>query len=110
MKALRAFVPFAVLMACVSSAQAQDLAKWTRLPADWKGAQVADKNATLNADKWSFFRNEAAKYVGLSATATILEPAKQFAFFGQSWSAWPDPMFGDSGFEAALQIATGKDA
>ena len=35
---------------------------------------------------------------------SIESAATQFNFFGSGWSAWPDPKFGDQGFEAALLL------
>src|SRR5207244_7956802 len=67
--------------------------------------------ATLTADKWSFLHSrEELSHAEMSATVTITEPAKQFRFFGESWSAWPDPTFGDGGFEAALVLRGGKES
>ncbi len=47
--------------------------------------------------------------VEVEATLTIQEPAKQFRFFGESWSVWPDLSFSDQGFEAAVLFRVGKD-
>ncbi|MCE9532720.1 MAG: hypothetical protein K8T89_16610 [Planctomycetes bacterium] len=83
----------------------QDLSQWTPHPSDWKGSAVADGKAPLTSEKWSYLRSpDDYTHVELSANVTIAEAAKQFRFFGQSWSAWPDPTFGDAGFEAALLL------
>lgn len=87
-----------------------DLSTWIKEPADFKGAVVAGRKATLTSDKWAYLLSKDAHADGeLAATFTILEPANQFRFFGQSWSAWPDPTWGDGGFEAALLLRAGKD-
>ena len=106
--ALCAVSPF---VPCDAFAQASGAAleKWAALPADWKGAVVADGTATLTAEKWSHLRSPV-EYAdpAFSATVTIVEPAKGGRFFGQGWSAWPDSTFGDGGFEAALLLRAGE--
>ena len=95
---------FLPLFLCHAHAEAPvSLTNWTPLPADWKGATIDVNKATLTSEKWSCLRaaDEHAN-AELSATVTILKPANQFQFFGESWSAWPDSSFGDRGFEAAL--------
>jgi hypothetical protein len=93
-----------------SPIQAQDIAKWTPHPPEWKGATIADGKATMTAEKWSFLRStEDYTHTELSATITILEAAKQFRFFGESWSVWPDKTFGDGGFEAAVLMRAGPE-
>ena len=88
---------------------AQELSGWKAMPATWKGATVADGKATFSADKWSYLVSpDALSQVELTASATILEPAKNLNFFGQGWSAWPDPTFGDGGFEAGVLVHGGE--
>lgn len=85
------------------------LDRWAIFPGDWKGAVVNGSEASLNADKWSYLRSqEEFTNVDISATVKITEPAKQFGFFGSSWSAWPDATFGDRGFDAALFLRAGE--
>lgn len=97
-----------VIALASSTAGAQDLAKWTAQPAGWKGADVAEGKASLAAENWSFLRSlEDYTHVELSTAVTIGEPAKQFSFFGSSWSAWPDATHGDGGFESALLLRAG---
>lgn len=87
---------------------ADDLAKWTARPSDWKGAAVADGKAAMSADKWSYLvAPDELPQVELSANVTIHEAAKQLRFFGDGWSAWPDPTFGDGGFEAGVLVRGG---
>src|SRR5262245_6939087 len=87
---------------CTGQVSAAEISSWTPTPADWKGATVADGKATLSAEKWSFLRSPTEhSHAELTATVVLAEPAKQFRFFGEGWSAWPDPTFGDGGFEAA---------
>jgi len=90
-------------------ARAEDLATWQPRPAEAKFATVADGKATLTATPWSFLLapGEQAK-PELSTTLTIVEPAKQFGFFGSSWSAWPSADFADQGYDAALLIRAGE--
>ena len=75
------------------------------------GGPLADGKATLTHDKWgSLVTPGDHGDVEIAATVTIQEPAKQFGFFGQRWSVWPDPTYGDGGFEAGLLLRAGKDS
>ncbi len=88
-----------------------DLRAWLKHPATFAGAAFAEGKATLTSDKWSFLVSKDERADGeLAATITILEPAKHFRFFGESWSAWPEPTWSDGGFEAALLLRAGKDS
>jgi hypothetical protein len=88
-----------------------DLAAWSPQPADWKPQAVAGDAATLSRDAWGYLVSPAEEASAeLSATIRIEEPARQLQFFGSGWSAWPDPAFGDGGFEAALLLRGGKDS
>lgn len=88
---------------------ADDPASWKARPAEWSGATFADGKATLTSTPWSFLlaSGEHAR-PELAATITLLEPAKQFGFFGSSWSAWPSAEFADQGYEAALLIRSNE--
>jgi hypothetical protein len=93
----------------VSASMAQDIGLWQPLPADWKGATVADEAATMTADKWSFLLSpDDSTAVQCEATITIDQPAKQFGFFGSSWSVWPDRSVPDGGFDAAVMVRAGN--
>ena len=86
-----------------------ELARWKHQPEDWQGATLADSKATLTADKWSYLvAPEEHAQVEVTASVTIVEAAKQLRFFGDSWSAWPDPTFGDGGFEAGVLVRGGE--
>jgi hypothetical protein len=93
--------------------QPVDLATWDKEPAAFAGARITAGKATLtsnNSADWAFLLNQEATADGeLAATVTILEPAKNFRFFGQGWSAWPSPTWSDGGFEAALLLRAGKE-
>jgi hypothetical protein len=92
-----------------SASLAQDLTRWQPLPTDWKGAAVADGSATLTGDKWSFLLSpDGYTAMQCEAEITIEQPAKQFGFFGSSWSVWPDRSVPDGGFEAAIVVRAGK--
>jgi hypothetical protein len=80
-------------------------------PRDLKSSAVADGRATLVADKWGFLLapGEHAD-LALEASFTIDEPAKQFRYFGEHWSVWPDLSYGDQGWEAALLLRAGADS
>ena len=46
--------------------------------------------------------------VSVTASLTIQQAAKSFRFFGEGWSVWPDPTYGDQGFEAAVLVRSGE--
>jgi hypothetical protein len=91
------------------AADRTDLNAWSRQPADAKGVQAAGGKATLTAETWSFLlgREDTAD-VAVAATLTILQPARRLDFFGESWSAWPDPAYGDGGYDAGLLLRAGE--
>ena len=96
---------FAALCLAPAFAAADDFKSWTPRPADWTGATVSDGKATLTASPWSFLLAPGIHdQPELAATVTVLEPAKQFGFFGSSWSAWPSAEFADQGYDAALLV------
>ncbi len=100
------FVITLVLWWCGSLVAAADLTQWQALPATWKPAAVAAEKATLqNGGGWAYLvAPDEHSNAEVSATVTIDSAATQFGFFGSSWSAWPDPTFGDQGFEASLLL------
>jgi hypothetical protein len=78
---------------------------------DLRGAEIAGGKATLTGEKWGFLSTPGDYAdVEVEAAFTIHEPAKQFGFFGQSWSVWPDLSYPDQGFEAGLLLRGDKDA
>src|SRR5688572_13743251 len=87
-----------------------DLATLAKEPESFAGARIVGGKAELASDKWSFLlaKDEHAD-AELTATVTILETAKHLGYFGQSWSVWPDPTYGDGGFEAGVLLRAGKD-
>ena len=88
---------------------AESLTRWTPVPDSWKGATVNEGSVNLSGEKWSYLLspNEQPN-AEVAATFTITEAAKQFRFFGESWSVWPDSTFGDDGFEAAVLLRAGE--
>jgi hypothetical protein len=88
-----------------------DFGAMERRPAAFKGVQFADGKATLSSDRWGFLvaPDEYAD-VEIETTFTIQEPAKQFRFFGESWSVWPDLTYPDQGFEAAILLRSGPES
>jgi hypothetical protein len=75
-----------------------------------KSAEIAGGKATLSGEKWGFLSTPGDyDNVEIDATMTLQEPAKQFGFFGQHWSVWPDLSFPDQGFEAAMLLRADKD-
>jgi hypothetical protein len=93
-----------------SSATSNDFTEWQKQPAQLSSASVTREAATLQSAEWGYLLAPAvAANVEVSATVTIETPASQFDFFGSSWSAWPDPKFGDRGFDAGLILRSSED-
>jgi hypothetical protein len=111
-----------VLLLCFTSVAAADppaLHQWTPSPDHFSGHEVLQAKATLSSGNWSMPQANPgqwaflvspndAKAPVLEATLQIEKPASQFGFFGQSWSVWPDPTFGDGGFDAAALLSDGE--
>jgi hypothetical protein len=82
-----------------------EFSKWRPLPATGNAPLTSDGTVTLQSSGWSYLAApERFANAEVSAVVTIDSPATQFSFFGASWSAWPDPTFGDQGFEAGLLL------
>ncbi len=78
-------------------------------PADFKGFKIEAGKVRMTSPSWSFLLGkEQREHFEFRATATILEPAKTFRFFGESWSVWPDPTCPDGGYEAGLLLRAGE--
>src|SRR5262245_38383315 len=109
---LIAFATIMTLPAAMSAAEdvkGADLPSWIREPSTFTGVTIADGKATLTSDPWAFLLHKDEHADGeLTATVTILEPAKRFDFFGAGWSAWPNPTVPDGGFEAGLLLRAGR--
>jgi len=100
----------AVLLLLLPGApQDADLSTFEKFPAELK-AEVSGGKATVSHDKWGFLLAPGEQdNVEIDATLTIQEPAKQFGFFGQHWSVWPDLTYSDGGFDAGLLLRGSKD-
>jgi hypothetical protein len=82
-----------------------DLSALARSRGDFPGATIARDRATLSSSPWAFLRTkEPLADLSLSLSCTILELAKEHRFFGSSWSVWPDPTFGDQGYEVGVVL------
>jgi hypothetical protein len=93
-----------------STATSNDFTEWQKQPAQLSSASVIREAATLQSAEWGYLLAPAvAANVEVSATVTIETPASQFDFFGSSWSAWPDPKFGDRGFDVGLFLRNSED-
>ncbi len=106
--------------AAAADAAPADLAKWQVTPESYVGATIESGCATLEAGKrnapdgkqpvrWDFLVNPTEQEnVTVAATVTIKQPAKDFCFFGEGWSVWPDLLYADQGFEAGILIRAGQ--
>jgi hypothetical protein len=75
-----------------------------------KLAEIAPGKATLSGDKWGYLSTPGDfDNVEVETTLTIQEPAKQFWYFGHSWSVWPGTTYIDQGFEAAILLRADQD-
>jgi len=89
---------------------AEDFSSWLPLPTDTKPVTLSRDNVTLHGSKWSFLRSPRENgNTEISALITIEEVAREFSYFGSSWSVWPDPTFPDQGFEAAILFHSSQD-
>lgn len=80
-------------------------------PAGYQAASITNGRVTVTSDKWAgLVTPDDHEHLLWSTTAFIEEPAKQFGFFGSSWSVWPDPLYGDGGFEIGLLLRGGKSS
>jgi hypothetical protein len=101
----------AALLLLLGTTQDNPFASYEKWPAELKGVTLADGKATLTHDKWGLLVAPGDHdNVEVSTTLTIQEPAKQFGFFGQHWSVWPDLTYSDGGFDAAILLRAGKDS
>ncbi len=94
------------------------LAQWQPSPAAFKPVVVSPETATLQSGGpaslavggWSYLMApQDSGNVEVSATVTIDEPAREFGYFGSSWSVWPDPKVADQGFDAGLLLRAKED-
>ena len=89
---------------------AEDFLTWQNMPQESKPVSLTADRATMQSAGWTYLMApREADGVDLSVLMTIDSPATQFGFFGSSWSVWPDPKFGDQGFEAALLLCGQAD-
>src|SRR5262245_30857145 len=87
---------------------AADLTTWDHTSS---GATVEANKATLTSEKWSFLRDKSeASNITLSVDITLLAPAKNQRFFGESWSVWPDWSVPDGGFDAGILLRGGDSS
>src|SRR5437016_13292193 len=88
-----------------------DFAALEKQPLNLKGAQIAGGKATLSNDRWGYLvtPDEHAD-VEIETTFTIQDAAKQFGFFGASWSVWPDLTYSDQGFEVSILARSDKES
>jgi len=99
-----------LLLGAAQDPRALDVSSFAPQPADFKGASVADGKATLSSGAWGFLvAPDEQSHAAIETSFSILEPAKQFRFFGESWSVWPDLSYPDQGFDAAILLRSTRD-
>jgi len=120
-QSMRIFLQTLLLICSTSIAAGEPsgLEQWTPLPAHFSGYQVLNGKATLSSGNWSQPETTPGQWAFLvsrdqiatpkvEVTVHIGKPASQFGFFGQSWSVWPDPTYGDGGSDVAILLGGGE--
>lgn len=98
------------LLACAGPLAAEDLTLWRPLVAGQSVLQQEAERAVLQGAEWTWLGSATQHAdVKFEVTLQVDSAASQFDFFGSGWSAWPDPKFGDRGFEAGLLLRGGAD-
>lgn len=98
------------LLACAGPLAAEDLKLWRPLVAGQSVLQQEAERAVLQGAEWTWLGSATQHAdVKFEVTLQVDSAASQFDFFGSGWSAWPDPKFGDRGFEAGLLLRGGAD-
>lgn len=101
----------ALALLLLGTTQDNPFAAYEKWPAGLKGADISGGKAALTGERWNLLVAPGDhENVEIGTTVTIQEPAARFAFFGQSWSVWPDLTYSDQGFEAAILFRAGKDS
>lgn len=116
-KTLTSFaVFFTFLCGATDRAMATDFTKWASVPQEFVGGKQDAGKLLLESGafrgpesqpwKWvGWFTESPARDLEIQANVRITRLATDFGWFGQSWSVWPDPTYGDSGFEAGIGLA-----
>ncbi len=98
-------LPFCFIQT-LSAAENVKLLEWTAFPSIWKGATLEKDKATLTANSWSFLIGSELPFTDgeLSATVEIKELGKDKRYFGETWTAWPNKLVDDGGWDAGLLL------
>lgn len=100
-----------LLVASLARGETTDLSALERNKGDFPAARVERNRAEITSAPWAFLRTaNRHENVRVTLAATVREPAKLFAFFGSSWSVWPDPAFADQGYEVGVLLRAGAKA
>ncbi|MFQ3651722.1 MAG: LamG domain-containing protein [Gemmataceae bacterium] len=105
-----------IMLSSVVQAGDTSFSQWSPQPSEFTGGKVDGEKLSLSSGlfraaepqpwKWvGWFTSAPARDLELQASVTITRPAIDFHWFGQSWSVWPDPFYGDGGFEAGFAVA-----
>lgn len=106
---MRRFIAAVLWLAC-HALQAEDFSRWTPLLSGSLKVDSAGGHVGLQGSEWSYLAApRSSSDCEFSVTFQVESAATQFEFFGSGWSAWPDPKFGDRGFEAGLLLRAAAD-
>ena len=106
------------LSARMSAADAGLLTGWRGLDEKMRPLSTENGRVTLvgpsdtkvNAGWNAFVSGRAAgRDASVSGVVVIEERAKQFGYFGSSWSVWPNAQVADQGFDAGLLMCLSED-
>ncbi|MEY3176747.1 MAG: Concanavalin A-like lectin/glucanase superfamily [Planctomycetota bacterium] len=90
--------------------RAEDFGGWQPLAGGVAAVSRDSGRLVLQGSEWSYMASaEAYGDCEFAVTLSVDAAASQFDFFGSGWSAWPDPKFGDRGFEAGLLLRGAVD-
>src|SRR5688572_25755197 len=99
------------LLPALLRAEEIDFTTMERAKDSFAGAKIEKDKAVLSSHDWAYLRTKEAYSRGAFWLRFVIkEPAKQANFFGEGWSAWPDPTFSDKGFELGVLLRASEKA
>jgi hypothetical protein len=90
--------------------QAEDIGSWRPLVESSGQVERESDRVLLQGSGWTCLASPGLfEDFEFDVMLSVESVASQFEFFGAGWSAWPDPKFGDRGFEAGLLLRGSAD-